>query len=628
MAAPTAVLLNAPGEFPMSLLDLLVAENVAEFNATRGERAKVDLFAADLAEKSLPEVDLSGADVDKADLTGSDLTSAGLYKARMNGIDGTGMKLVDCLGARVKLREAWLDQADLSGSDFANADLSEAVVTKSTGKGVRLSGAKLKDLDAREANWEDADLSSTHLSKANFTGATLSRVDFTEAAGAEVLFENAKLDAVTASSARFPASKFMNAVLVGAKFDGANLSESDFTGADLTGADFTGANLTKAVLTGATLTGAVFSEAGLEGVDFTGLVLEDVDLTGIDPEVIGLSAEQREQVMIAGIPINPDARLKPSKPSVARNGNLIAGIWENDDGEETVSLRWFARTPKGVTNGVVPVMSGSLLTRAAVACGDGVDLVLIRERPGGIAFERFHVGPNGKLVPGAVANLGYQPQVVPILQPHKEGIRMWGLARRGPTLVVSADTPEGLQPVSTKTLPTALGFLGRHYPFLACKGGVVMPCTASGAGAPLKRPEGYPGKLATAVEADKRWLALWVEPPQGRDKGGIRCAWLGTRGEPEVEAVTNNGAVLSLDAIAFDEVVHLTWVELVGLGETRAFVQVLPDGAPRQLPIDDVDELVFAPGPGNAPLLVATTDEERITMMALDGKVLGVLAEE
>ena len=83
--------------------------------------------------------EIRDADVDKADLTGSDLTSAGLYKARMNGIDGTGMKMVDCLGARVKLREAWLDQADLSGSDLANGDLSEAVVTKSTATGLRIA---------------------------------------------------------------------------------------------------------------------------------------------------------------------------------------------------------------------------------------------------------------------------------------------------------------------------------------------------------------------------------------------------------------------------------------------------------------------------------------------------------
>jgi len=611
----------------MSLLDLLVAENVAQFNATRGERAKVDLFAADLSEKNLPEVDLSGADVDKADLTGSNLTSAGLYKARMNGIDGTGMKLVDCVGARVKLREAWLDQADLSGSDFANADLSEAVVTKTTARGLRLTSAKLKQLDAREAIWEDVDLSGSHLGKADFTGASLSRSDFTEAAGAEVVFEGARMDAVMGTSARMPASNFKGAVLTGARFDGANLADCDFTGADLTGADFTGANLSGAVFTDTTLTGAVLADAGLENVDFTGVDLTDVDLTGLDPDFLGLSEEQRDAVLIVGIPMNPDAAVKPTKPAVARNEDLIAGVWENDDGDDLKTIRYFSQTPAGLHHGVVPITAGSVLAQSAVACADGVDLVLIRERPGGITVDRFRVGPEGRLAESSSSPLGYQPLVLPILQADGEGIRMWGLARRGPTLVISADTPDGFKPVGSKNLPTARGFLGRHSPFLACKGGVVMPCTKTGAGGPLKRPEGFPGKHASAVYADGRWLAVWVEPPAGRDKGGIRMAWLGSRGEPEVERISKNGAVLSLDVYAVDDVVRIGWIELVGLGETKAFVQDLPDGRPVQLPIVDVDQLLFAPGPGDEPVLAATTDGERVQLLSVSGQLLGVVED-
>ncbi len=617
----------------MSLLDLLVAENVAEFNASRGERAKVDLFAADLAGKKLPNVDLSGADVDKADLTEADLTSAGLYKARMNGIDGTSMKLVDCLGARVKLRDAWLDKADLSGSDFANADLSGAVVTNTTARGLRLASGKIKELDAKGANWEDVDLSGTHVTKADFTGARLARSDWTEASGAEVVFVEAQLDTVVASRARMPASDFTGASLVGARFDGANLAEANFTNADLTGADFTGANLQNAVFTGATLTGAVLAEAGLEGVDLTGIALDDVDLTGLDADLLDLSDEQREAVMVVGIPINPDAKLRPTKPGVAANGELVAGLWDNDDGEEMQTLRWFSWNGEKIQHGVVPISSDSVLARTAVACRDGVDLVVLRERPGTIAVERFHLDQTGRMVQSSSTPLGYQPLVVPILQSDGEGIRMWGLARRGPTLVVSADMPAteeseaGLAHLSSKKLPTARGFLGRHYPFLACKGGVVMPCTRSGVGGPFKKPEGYPGKYATAVQADKQWTAVWVEPPAGRAKGGLRCAVLGTRGMPEVEAVTNNGAVLSLDAIAVGDQVMVVWVELVGLGETKAFLQRLPDGKPKRLDIEDVDELIFAPRPDGDPVLVATTDEERITMLSLDGKKLATLAD-
>ena len=73
----------------MSLLELLTSGQVAEFNAQRGQRRRVELFAADLAGASIPGVDLSGANLEKSDLTGADLTDANLSKADLSGIDGT-----------------------------------------------------------------------------------------------------------------------------------------------------------------------------------------------------------------------------------------------------------------------------------------------------------------------------------------------------------------------------------------------------------------------------------------------------------------------------------------------------------------------------------------------------------
>lgn len=611
----------------MSLLDLLTAENVTTFNETRGERARVDLFAADLAEKNLRSVDLSGADVDKADLTGSDLTEAGLYKARMNGIDGTGMKLVDCVGGRIKLREAWLEDADLSGSDFSHGDLSEAVLTRTKGTGLRMPQAKLKAADATGAKWLDADLAGAHLSKAIFTDADLSRVDLTEAVGGELTAQNTRLDAAIGSGCRFPGSDFKGAVLKGARLDGANLSECDFTGADLTGADLTGANLTNAILKDALLTGAVFAEASLEGVDLEGMDLTDVDFTGLDADLLGLSDEQRDVVLSIGVPVNPDARLRPTKVASACSGDLVVGVWENADGEEISTLRYFARTSEGVVDGVLPVMASSVLDHRAVGTRAGVVIVLHRERPGGITLDTFTIGPDGRLAGTSSQPLGYPPMVSPVLVPEGDGFAMVGMARRGPTLVFSGPTDEGFGIRGSKPVPTARGFLGRFHPFLLCKGNALMPCTTRGVGNPFRAPDGFPGKHATIAFDGDNWVALWVQPPQGKDKGGIRAGWMVKRGAPEILDVTFDGAILSLDAVAVDGKVWLAWIELHGLGDTRVFVMPLDDGIPTPIPVDDIDHVAFARGPDGEVALVLTTDEEAVRITNLSGDLLGELVD-
>ena len=52
-----------------TLLELLQAGQVEEFNARRGQRVVIDLFAADLSGLSLADVDLSNANLEKADLS-------------------------------------------------------------------------------------------------------------------------------------------------------------------------------------------------------------------------------------------------------------------------------------------------------------------------------------------------------------------------------------------------------------------------------------------------------------------------------------------------------------------------------------------------------------------------------
>ena len=72
---------------PPSLLELLTAGQIDEFNARRGQRVTLDFFAADLAGLALAGIDLSGANLEKADLSGADLTGAVLAKANLSGAD-------------------------------------------------------------------------------------------------------------------------------------------------------------------------------------------------------------------------------------------------------------------------------------------------------------------------------------------------------------------------------------------------------------------------------------------------------------------------------------------------------------------------------------------------------------
>ena len=299
---------------------------------------------------------------------------------------------------------------------------------------------------------------------------------------------------------------------------------------------------------------------------------------------------------------------------------------ENDDGEGLTTLRWFAMTNGSVTGGILPVTPQSVLDRAAVGVKAGVRIVLHRERPGGITLDTYLIGPNGRLVASSSSPLGYPAMVSPVLVPDGDDFRMYGIARRGPTLVISGPTEEGFGIVGSKPLPTARGFLGRHQPFLACKGNALMPCTRSGVGKPYRSPDGFPGKHATVAFDGERWLSVWVQPPAGKDKGGIRAAWLVERGSPEILPVTGNGAVLSLALAPGADGLWLCWVELEGLGDTNVHVMKVGD-LPRTLPITDVDKVAFARGPGAELAIVLTTDEERVVVTDTEGRLLGDLTD-
>ncbi len=618
----------------MDLLELLTKGDVDAFNTQRGDRTRLEFFAADLPGLSLVGVDLSGANLDKSDLTGTDLSEASLYKTSMTGVDGAGMKLVGALAARLRLKEAYLDEADLSDAELSHGDFKEAVLTGSRGDGVHLGGARLTEVDASGCAWPRADLVEAQLYKANFEGADLSGADLTDARGDEVNFKGARLDACTATRLRAASGCFVGASLVGARLDGAHLAGADFTDADLSAADLSGANLVGANLTGATLRGAVLADAALDGVDLSGLDLEDVDLRGVDPNAVGLSEDQIESLAGVGAHVDPDAPVAVRDPAVSRAHGAVAALWLNADSETHTSLRWALIPEKGAPCvGVLPTSPEGVVARLVTPTADGFALLLVVERTGGTVLVVYPLGRDGAVGASVAHPLGYQPAVNPVVRADADGALLWGVARRGPTLVVHRLGDAQPTPLHSELVATARGFLGDHHPVLVCKGGVVMALSPEGASPPVRAPEGFPSRLAQAAPFEDRVLGVWFEESLDDDEpGGLRAAWMAKRGVPVVESIVPVAAVAALDVLPVPEGVWVAWIEERARGvEVR--VTLLPgDDGIHTLPLDAGVEPValrFVPGrfgaPDPAPAVALWTADGALYVTDVDGRPLGHL---
>lgn len=606
----------------MDLLELLETGDVEAFNDRRGERSRPDLFASDLAGKALIGVDLSGANVDKSDLTGADLSEANLYRASFTGIDGTGIRLCGAVAIKARFKEAYLDEADLTGADLSRADLAEANLDRSRGEELRLSGARLREVSGQQVSWPGVDLSEANLHKANLTGADLRQAILNEVSAAEAVLDGARLDGASGSGARLPSASLKGTVLSGARLPGANLAGADLTGADLSNADLSRANLLGAVLTGADLRGAVLADACLDGVDLTGLDLTAADLSGVDPGSVELSDAQRAQVAALGVQVEPGTPFAFERIDAARNGEHTALIWDNVGAEDNGSVRYAVLGGIKPVHGVIPVPAESVLARAVAPWGDGFVIVVIRERTGGVVSVVLELDRHGELGRSRVAPLGYEPAVRPVLRRVGDELLLWGLARRGPTLVVHRLTEEGMEPIRSEKQATAQDFLGKHHPILACKGGVLMPVGPNGAGRPLRTPDGFPGRVGLAVpsvdDGEERVCALWVEKRVGSRAGGLRAAWLAQRGVPEVEEISRLQGVTSIDAVAVGEHVLVAWIDAGddGLAETAIHRVRLPGGAVETVArgLRDANEITVADGPGGPVLVVTTLDEVAVIL--------------
>lgn len=576
---------------------MLAGGDVDGFNEKRGERTRPELFAADLAGLTLRGVDFSNANLEKSDLTESDLTDANLMRANLSGIDGSAMKLVHATGMRARFKEAWMDGADLTGADFAQANFSDANLKGSLGPGVRMPNAKLRGADAEGARWADADLSEAKLHQAVFRAAELGNADLTAATGAEADFSGARLDGVRGTEARFPGAKFTEARLAQAVLQRANLSGTDLTGADLSAADLSQANLQGAILAGANLRGAVLADANLDGANLEGADLSSADLTGLDPSELGLSAEVVASLAAWGIRWDESAPWLFSTVSVARNGTAVAVVWVNPEGDEDSSPRWAVWRGKKLTSGVIPIPAESLLDLQVVASDAGFMVSVLRDRPEGTVITALPI-IDGVLGASHSAPLGYEPMVRPELRVTGTSVQMLGLARQGPTLVVTELAGETPSVSASSKVATAQGFL-RGHTVLACKGGVVMPLQGNRAGNPRRTPDGFPGTRGfVAPMPEDLLMAVWVEQRVGRVPGGIRIAGIGPRHAPVAESLTNRDSVLTLSGVREGDQLRILWAEQNEDGGTNVFTCRLPDGEPTQLSDApaDVDSIRTAPG--------------------------------
>lgn len=467
----------------MSLLDLLRAGKIAEFNAKRPSRTTLDFFAADLAHLCLQGVDLSGANLEKADFSGSDLTGANLGRANLAGADFTEATLDNCKAGKARMREAFMGDARAVGADFSGADLAEADLTGINARGANFTGARFKEGVLQNAHLIEANLTDARLGDADLRGADLGM-----------------------------------ATLCGADLHGANLG-----GARLAGADLTGARMARATLKHADLTDARLANADLSGADLTGSALRGTDFTGadlfdaqVDPDALRTARGHAAEPDVDG----DEIELHVEDPSVAVGATHVAVLWENADGEDVLTLRvavvgrgseWDGRAlPLGVAG-------DAIIARSLVTLADGFIALLFLDRAGACDLQAVRIGTDGARTPLPEVRLDYAPAITPLVGSEGGRVFIYGLARGG-TLAVHELVGDALVERLRAPAGTWRGFCSRHEPILLGKGGTMARVRPDGIGAILSVPAGFPGRLQAAAQDGEEAITLvWTQ----KDEQGV-----------------------------------------------------------------------------------------------------------
>ena len=398
----------------MALIDLLLNGKVEEFNQTRGHRAPLDLYAADLSNLPLGGVDLSGANLQKADLSGSDLTDAVLAKSDLSGADLTGTILKGAMAIRSKWKEAYAGGADMSEADFTGADLSEADLTKAKVAHAQFQSARLKSTILEEADLSDCDFTEAKLSGANLKGARLVGSILREAKLAHADCTGADFTGADLTQARVSGAVLRKAILRGTRLVSADLTGCDFTEADVSEADFTRANLSQAVL---------------EGVDLSKATTTDIEQGGGTHSTSADDAADKPEL------------LHIDDPSVASHGDggATAFLWDNAEDAEKSRLRVAVARPDVDFDGrapALPIPSDLVLSSGIAAHKDGFATVALVERPGGVIASVTTVDATGKLVATASLKLGYTPAAKPVFRSENGLLHIYGISREGPGIQV------------------------------------------------------------------------------------------------------------------------------------------------------------------------------------------------
>jgi uncharacterized protein YjbI with pentapeptide repeats len=580
---------NPPGEL-LTLLELLLAQNVEEFNGRRGQRVTLDLFAADLANLSLPAVDLSGANLEKADFSSSDLTGANLSKATLVGADFTGARLTRVVAIKSRLREAYLGGADLAHAELSGADLSEADLSTANLNDARLAGARLREVSARHASLDRADLSEAKLTAADFREA-----DF-----------------------------------VDATLRGADLSRATLDGASLEGADLTGARLTGASLKGARLYNTKLNGADLSTADLTGaLTDETTDFEGADltDAVLDLALAERLRAGPPPVVAGHEAatELHFDEPSVAQAHGYVAALWFNVEDGETEVLRLAVRPlrEKGEAGAAeLPVSAAQVVARQVVPSPTGFRVVLLVDKPGGMDVTVFDVSTTGVPGPGRTMRLGYAPTTLPVIVGDGDGVLIYGIGRG--MLSVHRWSPEGLVERLRAPASTYRGFCDRLNPVVLGKGGTVTAVEDQGIGRLVTAPAGFPGRLQAACALREDLIALaWIT----REEKGVRLQRLGLDTEPlrldakhpvgsvDVRAAAGGWWVAWMrEPVADRDVPMPMAMFLPASGEPQAPMAILGTSE-----LEDLEDLRFVAGEG-APILAAVALDESLLVLEITPK--------
>ena len=579
----------------MTLLELLLAQNVAEFNGRRGQRVTLDLFAADLANLELPGIDLSGANLEKADFSSANLTGANLSKATLVGADFTGARLTRVVAIKSRLREAYLGGADLAFAELSGADLSEADLSAANLNDARLAGARLREVSARHASFDRADLSeakaaAADLREADFIGATLREADLSRA------------------------------TLDGASFEDANLAGVRLTGASLKGVRLFNTRLTGADLSTADLSGALVDDS----TDFTGADLTDAILDA------PLAERLRDRLGVQA-PVAAALELHFDEPSVAQAHGHLAALWFNvEDGESEV-LRVAVRPLNGAGEAgaaELPVSAGQVVARQILPSPTGFRAVLLVDKPGGMDVTVFEIALDGTPGPGRSARLGYSPTTLPVIVGEGDGALIYGIGRG--MLSVHRWSPDGLTERLRAPASTYRGFCDRLNPVVLGKGGTVTAVEDQGIGRLITAPVGFPGRLQAASALREDLIALaWVS----REEKGLRVQRLGVDSEPTRLDVKHS--VGSVDVRTAPGGWWVAWIRepvadrdvpvpmalfLPQVGEAAAPFALLGSAD-----LEDLEDLRFVAGEG-PPLLAAVTLEEALVVMEIGANGGRVLA--